>query len=205
MASKIAICNMALGWLGAPPIASLQENRPEARYADQYYDLALEQCLRDHRWNFAQRRVRLAEMDVPEGYTSIFEAAYAVPVDCLLAHTVLDEGGNEMEFELALAPDGASKMIVTHGPSAFLSYTARVDITELFDPNFSRALARRLAADLAVPVLKNNPQKIQEAETLYLNALKAAQLADAREGKPEEVPETEWITARTGGVMIYGR
>ena len=31
MASKIAICNMALGWLGAPPIASLTENRPEAR------------------------------------------------------------------------------------------------------------------------------------------------------------------------------
>lgn len=206
MASKIAICNMALGWLGAPPIASLTENRPEARYADQYYDIALEQCLRDHRWNFAQRRVRLAEVDVPDGYGAVYENAYALPVDCLMAHTVLDAGANEMEFEIALAPDGASKIILTHTVDAFLSYTARVDITELFDPNFSRALARRLAADLAVPILKNNPQKVQEAETLYMNAIRSAQLADAKEGKPEEVEDTPWITARTGVVgVIYGR
>ena len=78
MATKIAICNMALGWLGAPPIASLTENRPEARYAAQYYDIAVEQCLRDHRWNFAQKRARLAGIDVPEAYAMDYENAYAI-------------------------------------------------------------------------------------------------------------------------------
>lgn len=199
MASKIAICNMALGWLGSPPIASLTENRPEARYADQYYDLALEQCLRDHRWNFAQRRERLASIDVPEGYLPVFSFAYAMPTDSIMAHTVFDAAGIEHKFEVALSADGGSKIILTHIENAFLAYTAKVTNTELFDPNFARALARRLAADLVVPVLKNNPQKVQEAETLYLNFVKMAQLADAREGLPEDEPPTAWEVARIGG------
>ena len=89
MASKISIINMALGWLGAPPIAGLTEKRPEAIYASQYYDSALEQTLRDHKWNFAQRRKRLAALNVPDGYQGVYENAYALPVDCLHAHTVL--------------------------------------------------------------------------------------------------------------------
>ncbi len=207
MASQIAICNMALGWIGAAPIASLNESRPEARYCAQYWDISLEQCLRDHPWNFAHRRIRLAEIDIPEGYAPTFEFAYAMPVDCIHARSVIDEGGYEMEYEVILSDDGASKTILSHGPNAFLSYTARVTVTELFDPNFTRALSRRLAADIAVPILKNNPQKVQELETLYINAVRAAYLADSKEGKPEEPLDTPWILARTGavGVSLYGR
>lgn len=197
MASKIGIINMALGWLGAPPIASITEARPEARYADQYWDLAVEQCLRDHRWNFAQRRVRLAEIDAPEGYEATYEYAYAIPSDCLHAHTMLDSSGEKMDFELTLAADGSTRIMLTNAYQAFLSYTARISDTALFDPTFSRAVARRLAADLAVPLLKNNAQKVQEAETLYTGAIRQAMLADAKEGRPELTPESEWITART--------
>lgn len=199
MASKVEICNMALGWLGVPPITSLQEARPEARYADQYYTNALEKCLRDYRWSFAQRRVRLAEVDVPDGYQASYENAYSVPAECLLAHTVMDESGRGFDFEVALAPDGGSRVILTNAPRAYLSFTALVTVTELFDPNFTRALARRIAADLVAPVLKNNPQKVQECETLYARALQEAWLADSREGKEEE-PESDWIKARTGAM-----
>lgn len=199
MASQIAICNMALGFCGAAPIASLTEARPEARYCAQYYDLARERVLRDHPWNFAQHRARLAELDVPEGYAAVFLYAYAMPADCIKAQKVLDEGGNELDFEVALGTDRASRIVLTYAPRAFMEYTADVSITDIFDPSFAYALARRLAADIAVPILKNNPQKVQELETLYVNSVRAAQLADAQEGKPEELPDTPWITARTGG------
>lgn len=197
MASKISIINMALGWLGAPPIAGLTEKRPEAIYASQYYDSALEQTLRDHRWNFAQRRVRLAALGVPDGYQGVYENAYALPVDCLHAHTVLDAAENTFQFIVALAEDGVSKIILTNVTAAYLAYTALVTIPELYDPNFVRALARRLSADIAVPILKNNAQKVQEAETLYDRELAKAKLADYREGKPEDEPEIEWIATRT--------
>ena len=198
MASKISIINMALGWLGAPPIAALTEKRPEAIYASQYYDSALEQTLRDHRWNFAQRRRRLAALDVPDGYQGIYENAYALPVDCLHAHTVLDAAENTFPFIVALAEDGGSKIVLTNVASAYLAYTALVTVPELYDPNFVRALSRRLAADIAVPILKNNAQKVQEAETLYDRELARAKLADYREGKPEEEEDVSWIQARTG-------
>ena len=197
MASKISIINMALGWLGAPPIAALTEKRPEAIYASQYYDSALEQTLRDHRWNFAQRRRRLAALDVPDGYQGIYENAYALPVDCLHAHTVLDAAENTFPFIVALAEDGGSKIVLTNVASAYLAYTALVTVPELYDPNFVRALSRRLAADIAVPILKNNAQKVQEAETLYDRELTRAKLADYREGKPEEEEDVSWIQART--------
>ena len=197
MASKISIINMALGWLGAPPIAALTEKRPEAIYASQYYDSALEQTLRDHRWNFAQRRRRLAALDVPDGYQGIYENAYALPVDCLHAHTVLDAAENTFPFLVALAEDGGSKIVLTNVASAYLAYTALVTVPELYDPNFVRALSRRLAADIAVPILKNNTQKVQEAETLYDRELARAKLADYREGKPEEEEDVSWIQART--------
>jgi len=197
MASKISIINMALGWLGAPPIAALTEKRPEAIYASQYYDSALEQTLRDHRWNFAQRRKRLAALDVPDGYQGVYENAYALPVDCLHAHTVLDAAENTFQFIVALAEDGGSKIILTNVTAAYLAYTALVTIPELYDPNFVRALSRRLAADIANPILKSNPQKVQEAETLYDRELSRAKLADYREGEPEDEPEIEWIATRT--------
>ena len=197
MASKISIINMALGWLGAPPIAALTEKRPEAIYASQYYDSALEQTLRDHRWNFAQRRRRLAALDVPDGYQGIYENAYALPVDCLHAHTVLDAAENTFPFIVALAEDGGSKIVLTNVASAYLAYTALVTVPELYDPNFVRAMSRRLAADIAVPILKNNAQKVQEAETLYDRELTRAKLADYREGKPEEEEDVSWIAART--------
>jgi hypothetical protein len=197
MASKISIINMALGWLGAPPIAALTEKRPEAIYASQYYASALEQTLRDHRWNFAQRRKRLAALDVPDGYQGVYENAYALPVDCLHAHTVLDAAENTFQFIVALAEDGGSKIILTNVTAAYLAYTALVTIPELYDPNFVRALSRRLAADIATPILKSNPQKVQEAETLYDRELSRAKLADYREGEPEDEPEIEWIATRT--------
>ena len=198
MASKISIINMALGWLGAPPIAVLTEKRPEAIYASQYYDSALEQTLRDHRWNFAQRRKRLAALNVPDGYQGVYKNAYALPVDCLHAHTVLDAAENTFQFVVALAEDGGSKIVLTNVSGAYLGYTALVISPELYDPNFVRVLSRRLSADIAVPILKNNQQKVQEAETLYDRELMRAKLSDYREGKPEDEEDVSWIKARMG-------
>ena len=199
MATKIGICNLALGWLGSPPIAALTENRPEARYAAQYYDLAVEMCLRDHRWNFAQKRKRLAGIALPEAFTADFRYAYALPVDVAHAHTLIDPAGNELKFDVALGEDGASRMILANDLVVYLKYTALVTVTELFDPHFTRAVARRLAADIAIPILKNNPQKVQELEALYDRAIQMARLSDYREGEAPEEEEISWITSRTGG------
>jgi hypothetical protein len=194
--SEVSICNMALGWCGVGRvIAALDEVSPEARLCRQYYGPAREQTLRDFSWNFATKRVSLAEKTVPDEYDE-YAYAYGYPVDCLRA-LKLRAAGLEYDFEVVLAADGASRLILADVEEAVLVYTSNVSIPALFDPLFVKALARRLAADMGPTIFKSNAQKIQELETLYKNEILRAQAADAKEGKPDEVEEIPWIVART--------
>lgn len=193
--SEVSICNMALGWVGTRSIASLTENSPEARACGQFYGPAREQTLRDHAWNFAQARVTLAGVTVPDEYPE-YSYAYAWPSDCLRALKVRDASGAEAEFEVVLATSGASRMILTNAETAVLVYTKNVSDPAVFDPLYVRALARRIAADIGKVFFKNNQQAMQELETYYLNEIRKAQTQDAAEGKPEDVAESTWITAR---------
>jgi hypothetical protein len=193
--SVVSICNMALGWVGTRSIASMTENSPEARACSQFYEPARAQTLRDHAWNFAQARVALASLPVPAAYSE-YAYAYAWPSDCLRALKVRNAAGMEEDFEVVLAPDGASRMILTNAASAVLVFTKDVEDPGVFDPLYVRALARRVAADIGKVFFKNNSQAVQELETYYLNEIRKAQTLDAGEGKPETVDESSWITAR---------
>lgn len=193
--SIISICNMALAWIGTNRIAALTENSPGAQICSQFYDPARLQTLRDHQWNFAQSRATLAPVDVPAEYPE-YAYAYAWPDKCVRAHKVY-LNGNDYDFTVVLGPDGASRMILTSVPNAVLSFTADVSDPTLFDPLYARALARRLAADAGTVIFKNNPQKMQELETYYLNEVRKAQAKDAEEGTPDNDTEIPWITART--------
>lgn len=193
--SIVSICNMALGWIGTSPITSLTQASPEARACSQFYDMARQQTLRDHPWNFAQARVALAKVDVPDTYPE-YAYAYTWPNSCIRAHKVY-YNGTPYDFEVALAEDGSSRVILTNAPEAVLSYTKDVSDPNLFDPLYVRALARRLAADIGKVFFKNNPQSAQELETYYANEVRKAQAMDAREGKPDTVDDNPWILART--------
>lgn len=193
--SVISICNMALGWIGTNSIASLTQNDPGARACNQFYDMARQQTLRDHPWNFAQSRIALAAVDVPDTYPE-YAYAYAWPDKCIRAHKVRNDAG-DYDFEVVLSPDGSGRMILTNAQNAVLLYTADVADPTLFDPLYTRALARRLAADMGKVFFKNNAQTMQELETYYANEVRKAQAMDAREGKPDAEEEIPWILART--------
>lgn len=192
--SIVSICNMALGWIGTKGIASLTENSPERRACEQFYDEARKQSLRDHPWNFAQTRVTLAPVDAPDEYPE-YAYAYAWPDKCVRAQKVY-QNGNEYDFEVVLAADSASRMILTNAQYAVLAYTADVSDPSLFDPLYVRALARRLAADIGTVFFKNDIQKLQALETYYQNEVRKAQAKDSEEGKPDKDEEIPWITAR---------
>lgn len=186
---------MALGWIGTNSITSLDQATPEARTCRQFYDMARQQTLRDHPWNFAQARVQLAEVGVPATYPE-YAYAYAWPDKCIRAHKVYT-GGIATDFEVALSEDGSGRILLTNAPEAVLAYTRDVSDPNMFDPLYVRALARRLAADIGKVFFKSNPQTMQELETYYANEVRKAQAMDAREGKPDTVDDIPWITART--------
>lgn len=193
--NKIQIWNMALGWVGTGSVASETERTPEAIQCGIYWDNARRQALRDYPWNFAQRRAWLAEVPMPVGWEEEYRKAYAVPADMLKAMKLKPEGRGEARF--VMASDGQGKnVILTNCDRALLVYTADVEDVTRFEDLFAAMLARKLAAMLAVPILRNNAGKVNELEELYMRSIPKAMEADSGEGSEEE-PMDSWIKARS--------
>ncbi len=203
MISKLSIWNMALGFVGTRTIASENEKNLEAIQCELYWDSARRGALRDYPWNFAQRRVWLAKVDLPTGYAQQYAYAYAVPEDMLLALRIYPHGkdyanhADAKSGRFIIVYDGENKkpIILSNTASALLAYTADISDTTIFDDLFAHMLARKLAALIAVSLLKNNSTKIQELEQLYRAAIPNAMQANAREGKEQEKVDT-WLLTR---------
>lgn len=186
MASTIEICNLALGYVGEPPIASFDDRRPAAEYCKLYYDGALRALLREHPWNFATDREYLTPVDVPEAWQPTYTHAYVLPARCLHLQRLIDQHGNQsLSFTSAAHPAQGRDIILCRIPSAIAEFTRYVDNANAYGPFFIQALARKLQSMIARSLLKNSSgasQIIQEAETLYRQELESAKVHDAREG-----------------------
>ncbi len=203
MISKLSIWNMALGFIGTRTIADVHENNLEAVQCNLYWDSARRQALRDYPWNFAQRRAWLAKVPMPAGYEQQYSHAYAVPSDMLLAQRIYPSGKDyehlgdteSGRFILIYSGEDKNPLILTNATSALLAYTADIEDPNIFDDLFAHMLARKLAALIAVSLLKNNSTKVSELEQLYRAAIPNAVQANAKEGKEKEKADT-WLISR---------
>ena len=191
MLSKVQICNMALLALGTRTISSMDERTPEAVYCTQHYDLALEEVLRDHPWNFAQSRKRLAKVAMPEEWAREYSQAFAYPSDCLHLHTLITESGQKSQA-FAIAQHGGQTLVLANLSKPVAAYSARITDTSRYDPIFARALAAKLACHLVQSITKSGPNAGQAMEKAYALVLAKAKTADAREGRPYSEPDSEW-------------
>ncbi len=203
MNSKLNIWNMALGFIGTRTISTEDERTLEAIQCGLYWDNARRSALRDYPWNFARRRASLAEISLPSGYEHEFTHAYALPNDLLHAlkiypnwHDYNALGANERaRFMIVHDANNKQGILLCNTAKCLLAYTADIEDCNMFDDLFTHMLARKLAALIAVPLLKNNPAKVQELEQLYRAAIPNAMQADANEGK-EQASMDSWILAR---------
>lgn len=194
-AGKIQIWNMALGFIGSRTVASESENTPEAIQCGLYWDNARRAALRDYPWHFAQTRAQLAEKVLPPLYEGVWKFAYGVPDRSLKVHGIYAPGGRrKLYFEMARYEDGTD-VILTNTEHAIASYTRDVTEVARFDEDFVYALARKLACLVAIPILKNNSQKVQELVGLYNASLPAAHDADSSERRDVE-EEDSWLRTR---------
>lgn len=192
-AGKLDICNMALGFIGSRTIASLGENTPEAVQCSLFWNRARRAALQDYPWNFATRRVRLAEKPLPAAWAGQWRHCYALPDLCLKALGTGGPGGPGAPFRLR--GDGQGLFILCDEAGAWLDGVFDTPDVSLWSELFVMAMARRLACLIAIPLLKNNPQKLRELEELYRMALPKATGQDASEER--QAPEHDaWLQAR---------
>lgn len=191
MSSKIEICNLALGFLGEPPIADMDEKTPSAEVCKLYFKPALSELLREHPWNFATAREKLVPLEMPTAWESEYSFAYAYPAHCLSLHFLINpQGGKERNFMLAF--DATRTVVLANLPGAVAAFTRYVDDTTRFDPAFCMAFARKMQCMLVKPLLKNNPNLVKEAEELFRQALEAARLQDVKESRQFQDASCLW-------------
>lgn len=192
--TDVDICNRALSRLGTrATISALDENSTEARTSSIWYGATRDVLLRSHDWNFARRRVILAEQGtVPTGWSF----RYALPTDCirLLRLSAAAPAGGAVRFEVA--GDSTSRFVLCDEPAAEAIYTARVDDPNLYDAGFASALVDQLAAHIAYPITQKTETAVrlaQMARTALADAM-AADVNEADGGIGDRLPD--WIAAR---------
>lgn len=190
MQSTVDICNMALGFIGERPIASLEEKKTSAEACKLYYPMALNQLLRAHPWNFAEAREKLAPVKVPEEWGREFSHAYAYPDKCIILRgLVFSDGSSRASYRVGNFK--GRRIILCHADKAVASFTQLVEDSSNFDPSFAQALARKLQGLISRFILKNTAQ-IKDAEELYQMELEEAKLRDSKEGKRQQAPNNYW-------------
>lgn len=146
VASDTSICNLALGYLGAARILSLDEASPEAKACALHYTQTRDEVLRSHRWNFAIARGGFSRLSEPPAFGWAFQ--YQLPVECLRVLQVNgyaeDEAPDNWEIE--------GGRLLCDADSVQVKYLRQVNDGNLFDPLFVEALALKLASRLCIPL-----------------------------------------------------
>lgn len=173
MTSAVGFCNMALSHLGQDiQISSISptDGSRESGYCATFYPIARQELIEMLPWNFATKRVALAETT---NASTVWGYAYALPSDCMKPVRILTLGVFSSVFLLAdrvdsypqsagdvFTEDDSANYIVegqilyTHEPEAVLIYRADVTDTGKFTHGFGIALAMLIASYLAGPIIR---------------------------------------------------
>ncbi|MEW5705085.1 MAG: hypothetical protein AB1781_10960 [Pseudomonadota bacterium] len=186
--SEIEICNLALTRLGHSAITAFSEASVGASLAKLHYANTRDAVLRAHPWNFAIRRVMLAQETTTPAFEYTYQ--YALPADFLkIVRTDLDAQGYSVDYRIE------GRKLLTDEGTIGIEYIARIEDVAQFDPMFVDCLAARLAAEIGTK-LTDNAQMIRTAWEIYGEKIREARSVDAQEGTPRDIIADEWLLSR---------
>ena len=180
--SNISICNLALTMLSTQRISSLSENTENARKLSAIYDMTRDALLSLHNWNFAraEKALALVSGETDTGWSFI----YQLPVDCLRVISIV----GDYKFRVF------SNKLYTNADSPVIEYQRRITDPTLFSAGFVKALASRLAADLAFGITQN---------ATLTQAMEEKAALDLREAKWNDAQEGEGTNIIDGSLLEY--
>ncbi len=199
MASKVGICNMAIGFLGdSDEIANLDTERSSAARACRlFYPEVLKELLRDFDWKFAKRVVALGLVE--ENPNDEWGYSYRYPSDCVRAIRILSGLRNDtIKTRIAydISSDDGGELIYTDAANAELAYTKFLDDPSKYPPDFTMALAYLLASRIAPKLVSTEPLsavedmlKLYEKQVGKAKSAMAMEVVDDPEADPEIIKE----------------
>jgi hypothetical protein len=195
MPSETDVVNVGLRLIGATTITSLSDGSTNANTADDIYSEIRDDLLRSHPWNFATKRVQLAQSATDPSFE--FDHAYVLPSDWLRNISVHDNDAGHGTVLFRTEQVNGQLAIVSSSDAIYLRYVARVTDPNLMAADFRRALSLSIARDLAIPLASSNSMQEQYAVAVS-SALARARSADGLGGFPELRPRGSWAASRGG-------
>ncbi len=192
------ICNLALAYLAKGRITSMTQGTEEARQCAMHYDHCRRMLLRSYRWGFARRTIKLA---LTASTVPGWDFVYGYPAACMSVRFVFPEDRaarkdyNKDEYEVAVV-DGVN-VLCTNVEDAWCEYTEDVVEVNRMTEEFVEALARYLAASMAM-VITGNGELMGTNYQLMQQALEQAKVESARELEHTPIWPTAYAEARFG-------
>lgn len=158
--SKLIVANWALRAIGMNKLTQTQltnQSTNEAILVNDFYDLAVNECLSKHWWRFANKVAALTEDTTEE--SSDYEYVYEYPDDAVKVRRIGTEGyfppeGSEYDYIVIMINSGTSKAIACDVDDAYVEYTCDAS-EDLWSPQFAQAVAWTLASKMVVSMTES--------------------------------------------------
>lgn len=185
-ASDIEIVNRSLALLGVESITSLSDTNKAASTASLLFNDTRASVFRAHPWNCLTKRASLAQDVTAPVYDYTYR--FTLPADFLRLLTI-EEPGNRYQIEAG--------HILYDDTTLRIKYTALITDPTQYDTSLVDALAARLAADLAQPLLQSI-NAMEQMWKMYELKIREAKFVDAQENGQDVLDTDYWLDSRLG-------
>ena len=195
MTTQLEICNIALSYVGATPIADLSETSTEAIWCNTNYEPLKQAVLAERTWNFAEATTETTNATEAPGGGYL----YAYPAGAVRVYRCYKQ----------ILPTRRLANWQRQGPNILADfdgtlYIIGTDSSTLeadFPPMFTQALAARMAMEMALPIARSQSM-LAGLVSMYEQKISAAAAADGSEGRSERHDSSELTSSRVGGYSI---
>jgi len=196
MASKVSIANKALSLLGQSGITSFSDKTSRSDAISEVYDDILREVLEETEWNFSTKRSVLAQAVVTIPWTADgLIIPYLYPSDAI---RILNLSDDNLIWKVEVI--GTSKFILTDMSSLEIRYIFLNTDPSQYSPKFIKALATRLAAELAYQINRDMKEYAQRIEIYEKVELPKAISANSQEGSTTQPKQDKFILAKFGAI-----
>ena len=190
--SATQICNMALSELGAGRISNIDDTVNEkAVLCRIYYEPTVDEVLASHEWNCAlwyQSLSQVASTDenyLLEHYDG-FDYQFRLPTAPLCLRVLEIPDNPTYPYEIV------SGYLITDLETVVIKYIRKVEDTAQFDPLLVKAIAYRLAADIAPRITNASRTRDEMLEVYEWQKTRAVDI----DGQESEMPQVEEYNIR---------
>jgi hypothetical protein len=188
--NQVEICNLALGWLAAKPITSIDDDTTEAKLCKASWTASRDTLLEAREWSFAVQRFGPlpASTEAPAFY---WTKKFQIPTTVLRVLRCVDAAGEQVDWQRE------GQFVVCDQVVLYMVALVRVEDAASWSPSFAYALSARLAADLCMSVNENGARRDQFLQLAEM-ALKRAATQDAMQGRALQITGPD-LTGPRGG------